>query len=477
MFDAAHKQDLMKKLSQILAKESYPHFRDELVALNQGKMVFEVETVNQTLSGRKIDIIRKSSVAPGSEENLSKLRISAIDVTERKKAEQALRENEARFRNVVTSISDHIYVSEISPDGQFENRYVSPNIEKLVGYPPQRIMEDWTFWAGTLIHPDDRAYAARQAGQLRTANRGEVEYRMIRADGEVIWVRDSARVYIEGDCRIVYGVVSDISERKRSEEIMLASQKLADLGTLAAGVAHEINSPLQVITGVSKSLQNRLEKDRLNTDFLAHKLDVIHRNGWRCAEIVRSLKTYAHTSSMQVAPNDLNEIIKDTLLLTEHQLKSWSNVIVTTHLNPELSPMDCDRNQISQIIINLLVNARDAMPAGGEITISTDYNETTGEFLLKVADTGSGIPDSVRGKIFDPFFTTKPIGAGTGLGLSIIAGVVQVHGGEIEVQSAPSVGTTFLLKFPNSPNLAAVTHLVQPDAAGRFDDAPDGGAK
>ncbi|RMF02181.1 MAG: response regulator [Chloroflexi bacterium] len=394
-----------------------------------------------------------------------------------KRAADALKASETLFRQVIHSISDHIYVTEVTAGGKNINRYVSPNTETLLGYPPEIIERDWTLWPSQLIHPDDRQIAAEHARNLSRGIDGEIEYRMIRADGEIIWVRDSGRVETRGDSKMIYGVVGDITERKRSEEALFSAQKLADLGTLAAGVAHEINSPLQVITGVSQSLQRRLNENRLEPEYLCRKLDVIHRNGWRCAEIVRSLRTYAHASAGQMEAHNLNEIINDTLLLTEHQLKNWSNISVVTDLAAELPLFVCDRNQMTQVIINLLTNARDAMPDGGQATLTTRYDESARQLLLQVSDTGVGMTELVKTKIFDPFFTTKEVDQGTGLGLSIIAGIVRAHSGTIAVDSRPGRGTTVTLRFKHREQPApAGAAAIAAGGEGRFDDPPAGAA-
>jgi signal transduction histidine kinase len=256
---------------------------------------------------------------------------------------------------------------------------------------------------------------------------------------------------------------------RKAEAWMVNAQKLADLGTLAAGVAHELNSPLQVVIGLSESMLRRSRDGTLETGYLERNLDIIHRNGWRCAEIVRSLHTYARASGGQMALADLNALVKDALLLVEHQLRSWSNVAIGTVLAEQLPPLFCDRNQVIQVLINLLTNARDAMPDGGEITIHTEFEPVAGEIVLSVSDTGTGIAESIRRKIFDPFFTTKPVGKGTGLGLSIVAGIVRAYGGEISVVSKPREGTTFGIRLPVArPDGSEVA--APSSGQGRFDD-------
>jgi signal transduction histidine kinase len=241
----------------------------------------------------------------------------------------------------------------------------------------------------------------------------------------------------------------EILERRHMEKLMVQSEKLASLGTLAAGIAHEINSPLQVITGISESLMVRVENEDMDRAQFKTQLKTLNRNGWRIAEIVKSLLRYARATPEGMEHQDLNNIVKTTTRLMEHQLASWSNILVEMDLAPTLAPLYCNQGQMGQVLINLLTNARDAMPNGGTITIRTGVDDKGNRIFLQVSDTGEGIPQEIRSRIFDPFFTTKPIGLGTGLGLSILSGIVRAHGGDIEVESQEKIGTTFTLYFPS----------------------------
>ena len=262
----------------------------------------------------------------------------------------------------------------------------------------------------------------------------------------------------EGQRQGTVFVIENITEKKRIESLMFASQRMADLGALSAAVTHELKSPLQVITWASESLMERLEQGPLQGQAARSSLQAIHNSSWRINEIVLSLLNYARSSSEENAPQDFNEIIQDTLRLIEHQLKVWANIQLTVQLGNDLPGLPCDRLKISQVLINLLMNARDAMPSGGSITVSTAYDPPAGEISLCVADTGGGIPPEIRGKIFDQFFTTKPIGQGTGLGLYIVSSVVTAHGGRILLDSRPGEGTTFTLLFP----IARLDTIEQP---------------
>jgi signal transduction histidine kinase len=209
-----------------------------------------------------------------------------------------------------------------------------------------------------------------------------------------------------------------------------------------------MNSPLQVITGAAQSLLERSQEEGFEPEQWRNKLELIHRSGWRCAEIIRALCAYAHTGPLEFQPCDLNALVRDTLLLVEHQLRRGANITVLTDLAPHLPPLQGDRNQLAQVLLNLLTNACDAMPEGGEIRIRTEYDASTHHLILSVSDTGVGIPQEIRSRIFEPFFTTKPPGRGIGLGLALVAEIVHAHGGEVKVHSVPGQGTTFVLSFP-----------------------------
>jgi signal transduction histidine kinase len=251
---------------------------------------------------------------------------------------------------------------------------------------------------------------------------------------------------------------------------LMASQKMASLGTLAAGVAHELNSPLQVITGVSETLLLNLDRGHaLEAKELRERLEAINRNAWRCAEIAGALRTYALASPGQIEAHDLSALVHDALLLMEAHLQDESNIQVMTEISPGLPPLPCDRHAIMQALVNLLTNARDAMPRGGVIRIAADYEPATAEFCLKVSDTGMGISESARSRLFDPFFTTKPMGQGTGLGLSILSGIVTAHRGRVTVDSQPGQGATFALYLPLA-GPSAEGSVPLPKAEARFDD-------
>jgi signal transduction histidine kinase len=249
----------------------------------------------------------------------------------------------------------------------------------------------------------------------------------------------------------------ELSEKTRKLELaykqletaqrqVIQTEKLSSLGTLVAGVAHEINNPIGIIANRVEILQLEHEEQGLD-EMLREDLDVIHRQARRVGEITRALLTYARQASHEQSPQDLNAVVRSALLLWQPQAEQ--RIRVTTRLTPGLPSVLGDFTQLQQVVINLLSNALDATLAGGKVTVHTRTSATPSPaVVLEVADTGSGIAAAHMSKVFDPFFTTKPPGKGTGLGLSVCLGIVQEHQGTIAVQSQEGQGSTFIVTLP-----------------------------
>jgi two-component system, cell cycle sensor histidine kinase and response regulator CckA len=454
LFHAQDKAQFREFWSQWVAPMARTSFQNLLVNLAQDQTEFEWESTSLTATGESIDINFRWSAAPGYETSLGKVLISIVDITGRKRAEEAARKSAAELQAVFDAF----------PDLFFRLDHASTILNSYAGHQTQLEVAPQALVGRRLTEalPPDAA-APLQEAVLQASRTGQVvtiEYPLPSPQGTQIF---EARLVPFPDQQII-AILRNITEHKRVLAQMFNSQKLVDLGTLAAGVAHELNSPLQVITGLSESLLNRTQQGDLDPQRFGQNLDTINRSGWRCAEIVRSLLTYARASTSQMQPHDLNSLVRDTLLLIEHQLRNWSNIAVLTELAPELPPLPCDRNQITQILINLLTNARDAMPDGGEITIRTGHRAAPASLMLQVSDIGPGIPAAHRARIFEPFFTTKPAGKGTGLGLYIVAGIVRAYGGEIQVDSPVGAGTTFTLLFPAQTEQPAAAPDAPPAA-------------
>jgi two-component system NtrC family sensor kinase len=244
-----------------------------------------------------------------------------------------------------------------------------------------------------------------------------------------------------GERRGTVLILNDISSRLHLEEQLQHTEKMASIGLLAAGVAHEVNTPLAGISSYTQILRQQTDDE----DPRAALLDKIEKQSFRAARIIQNLLNFARSGRGEAEEIDLDKLLGDVLSLVEHQLSS-SNIKVRRELCGDLPYVRADENRLQQVFFNLVLNARDAMPRGGWLSVRTRVEE--GTVIAEIADTGEGIQREHIKRIYDPFFTTKGIGRGTGLGLSISYGILQEHGGAISVDSAPGQGTTFRVMLP-----------------------------
>ena len=260
----------------------------------------------------------------------------------------------------------------------------------------------------------------------------------------------------------VEGVQAEIEERVRRKtaelekihKTLLTSEKMASIGKLAATVAHEINNPLfGILTYARLTLRAVQKLDIAQRDELAGQLETIERESKRCGELVKSLLTFSRQAPSQREPHDLNVVVRRAVQLVRHKLEMQS-IELKEELAEGLPPVECDGNQLQQVILVLMVNASEAMPKGGSLRVVTEMDEDGDRAVVRVKDSGSGIPEDVLPRIFDPFFTTKEDQNRTGLGLAVAAGIIEQHAGEITVRSKPGEGTEFRVALPA---LAAAT--------------------
>lgn len=374
---------------------------------------------------------------------------------ERDRDKTQLRAAEDRYRTLVERLPAITYIAELGADGPWH--YVSPQIQSILGFSPAEWLSDPLNWLNH-IHSEDReiAIAAEKRFQ-ETQELFQAEYRMFARDGRVLWFRDEGvMLHAAGDRGILMqGVLYDITEHKRLEEQLRHSQKLEAVGQLAGGVAHDFNNLLMVIQAHNERLRGRLAPSDP-----AHKDAVeIERAVTRATALTQQLLAFSRRQVLQLKALDLNAVLTEVAKMLDRLIPAN----IELNILPAASPnrVKADPGQMEQVILNLAVNARDAMPQGGRLTIETRNVELDeiyagsharvppGKYVvLTVSDTGMGMHSETQAHIFEPFFTTKKPGKGTGLGLAIVYGVVKQTGGWIAARSELGHGTTFDIYFP-----------------------------
>src|SRR5579863_6187290 len=374
---------------------------------------------------------------------------------EHDRAKAELRAAEARYRTLVERLPAITYIAELGAGGPWH--YVSPQIETMLGFPPAEWLSDPMNWMNH-IHPDDReiALAAEKLFQ-ETHELFHAEYRMCARDGRLLWFRDEGVLLQQNDGQalLMQGVLYDITERKRLEDQLRHSQKMEAVGQLAGGVAHDFNNLLMLIQAHNENLRDRLaESDPARRDALE-----IENAVTRAASLTNQLLAFSRKQVLRPKVLDLNMVLAEVAKMLDRLI--GKDIELRVVHGSSLGRVKADPSQIEQVILNLAVNSRDAMPNGGTLTIETrdvelDENDSrnhqgvpAGRYvMLAVSDTGDGMDTETQARIFEPFFTTKAPGKGTGLGLATVYGVVKHSDGWIWVDSEPGRGTTFKIYLP-----------------------------
>ena len=299
-------------------------------------------------------------------------------------------------------------------------------------------------------------------GTHRVAD-GDLAYRL--PEGSKDELGDLARAFNRMTTQLA-GTQAEIEERvrrktaelERVHRSLLGTEKMASIGKLAATVAHEINNPLFGILTYARLVARELGKHEFDgREGLVEQLQTIERESKRCGDLVRNLLTFSRQAPSHREPNDFNTVVQRAIVLVRHKLE-MQNIELRERLAVDLPPVECDANQIQQVVLVLMVNASEAMPKGGFIEVSTEYDGTLDQETVVVKDNGSGIPEAVLPHIFDPFFTTKEDQLRTGLGLAVAKSIVEQHGGEITVRSAAGEGTEFRVTLPAVVAAGAAQH-------------------
>ncbi|NPV87341.1 MAG: PAS domain S-box protein [Anaerolineae bacterium] len=385
-----------------------------------------------------------------------------LDISVRRAAEEALRQSWQFVDTLLDCLGEGVIVYDRHLRYKMWNRYM----EEMTGVPASQVVGKCP-WE---TFPFLKDYGAE--GLLRRALAGEVvqtpEMRyVIPHSGKSGW---NVSIYTplrtaQGEIDGVVAAVRDTTAYHQMQAQLQENEKMASLGTLAAGIAHEINTPLQIITTASERLLSELAKGTLDLVRQQRYLQSISENAWRVARIVSAVRSYVAPGLPSLTPCDLNQAVHEALLMVENRIKALP-VQLEVHLAQELPPVECDRAQVIRALLHLLTNAVDAMPRGGQLTVRSSFDTQSQQVLLSIEDSGEGIPPHLLGRIFDPFFTTKPLGKGDGLELSVVRGILKAHGGSAEVYSEPGKGARFTLRFPLHP--PQTPHTDAATTAGRF---------
>jgi PAS domain S-box-containing protein len=370
-----------------------------------------------------------------------------------------------RLDEIIASVPGLVWEAWGRPDeADQRTNFVSNHVERMLGYSVQQWLSTPNFWL-SIVHPDDKERAAREAAEFFASGKGGIsQFRWIARDGRVVWVEGHSTVICDNQGNPVgmRGVTTDITARKEAErdraqleEQLRQAQKIDSIGRLAGGVAHDFNNILTAIRGYADLMLLELAPG----DPMRSSVTEISRAGERAADLTRQLLAFSRRQLLQPRVLALNSLIADSIKMLKRLL--GEDIELVTLLDPELGNVKADAGQMEQVILNLALNARDAMPQGGKLTLETrnvilqeeyaqkHFSLQPGSYIMMtISDIGCGMDPQTLSHIFEPFFTTKEPGKGTGLGLSTVYGIVQQSGGSIWVYSEPGRGTTFKIYLP-----------------------------
>jgi PAS domain S-box-containing protein len=441
--------ELEKNPDVILSDSRLPLFDgvEALQLLNQRKLDIPFILV----SGRLGEDVAVEAMRSGACDYLLKDRLArlgeavrrAIDErklrAERQWAIDALGQSEERYRLVSEASSDYVYSLKLKDDGSPECEWITEPFKRITGFDADEV--NASGWM-SLYHPEDRGLAARHQELLRAGKPDTMDVRVIGKDQKVRWMRVFERPDLRGRARRVYGAAQDITVQKELEAQLVQSQKMEAIGQLAGGVAHDFNNLLTVICGYGDLLK---KLPALSGDAHEYTGEILNA-ARRAAQLTRQLLAFGRQQVMQPKVVDLNTVVIGVEKLLRRLI--GADIELKIECGAEAPFVRVDPGQIEQVMMNLAVNSRDAMPRGGSLTISTFAPAGASQVVLSVTDTGTGMDAETAARVFEPFFTTKEPGKGTGLGLAMSYGIVTQSGGDIQLKTQAGQGTTFDIYLP-----------------------------
>jgi len=436
-----------------------PAQRDSLVreVLEKGA-IEDREIILRRKDGKTIHCLISSAATRDAAGHVLRIQGTIVDVSERRQMEKHLHKEQEFVRSLVASFPDVIAVLDL----QGIYTFISPLVQDVLGRPAGAFIGKAL---GEIVHQDDAAKLRSTFQKVAMGNGtdSQFEYRAMHANGTWRVLRASASPLYDANGKISGVVASarDVTESKRTEQQTAQKEKLAAMGEMMAGVAHELNNPLTAILGISD-----LIRERAVDDSMRHQVDTVLKQARRAATIVQNLLVFSRPSILRQTKVQIDQIVKQAL---DAQRASLQQKKITVEFKPApgLPSIEGDPKLLVQGFSNLIANAEQAIGAvreSGSIRISASLKE--GKIALDFSDNGPGIAPENIGKVFDPFFTTRRPSGGTGLGLTISQAIVKEHGGKIEVESTPGAGATFRVLLP------AVSEEASPDVASRRAAAP-----
>ncbi len=445
-----HKDDLVKM------QQLHQQRTDTSVAIPEN---YEFRFVDRW--GKIRDIYLSIAVIPGTKNRVSSL----VDITERKKFEAALQESEERYRRLFEDSKDMIIMT--TPEGKYLD--ANPSAVNALGYDSKEELLQVAV-ADTYYNRQDRKKFQQIIARDGFIKNYELELRK-KDDTPFTTVVSSTPLRDQDGNIIAYqSIIRDVTERRRLEQQLFQAQKMESIGTLAGGIAHDFNNILAGILGYASFMKTKIDQSHQFYNYI----NTIEKSSQRAAELTAQILAFARGGKYDIKPININTIVNDTVKIIGRTVDK--SIEVATRLDQSLPTVDADASQLQQALMNLFVNARDAMPGGGRLVIETrlaNTSEVRAEpgasshqfqyITLSVSDTGHGMDKSVQQRIFDPFFTTKEKGKGTGLGLSMVYGIIDNHDGFMRVQSKPRKGTIFSIYLPVSGKPEETAQKTQAD--------------